>query len=1050
MYKIKHLFFLIVISTIFIFSILGFVGCENENPGLPTTSTTIGSTSTTVQINTTSTTIDYTSTTVQITTTTINTTIDPNIKGTFENSNVKIVITDLAVVIIDNLGNVTIYNLVSSNDNKIIVKDESGINIEIVISSDKITIGDTVYDDLVKDPEPTTTTTTTIIIITTTTIVVEPIYVSTAGNDDNDGKSLTPVKTISKAITLVNNSENIIRNTIYIATGTYNELINITSTIPINIKGGYTISGSNWTRANSNDKSIITTKIGGDGTLPDNTGRITISENSKAVLENINIKGGAVAGAFDGRDPTIHYTEIYGIVNNGDLTIDNCYIVAIESGNINTLTATDRVAGTVYGLRNFGNSVILSGEIIGSAGNAETKNSSAIFNVGTLTIKNGTLIGITNDATSSNWASGVESFGGTVTIIDGIITGVTGNSDSPSGAAGVNAHDNANIIIKGGTITALTGNANRNWVAAVNYDDNVDTITNATPKFTISGGIITGSKGRDVLWEAIGVRNKKGNTRISGGTIVGIENGTVKDGGAKGIKVDGVGGIANISGGTITAATGSAKANDAQGIENGGGVIIVVSGTITAATDSVEIKYDVIGINTWNGTTYVRGGTITGATNGVKATKVHAIINNDNCLTNITDGIIRAVSGSISDLEWAKGVYNSGTLNILGGTITGVLGNNNLEWIHGIHNKNKGNVSIAGGTIIGASGTITAERVYGIVNDSTGSIDLSGGVITGATGNVTISERVYGIENFRGRADIKGGTITGLSSGVGEKVYAIFNNDGNDISITGGIIIGGAGNANIKNVYGIFNQYIVGISNCKIYGRESTVTANTCSAIYKDGTTSKILKGSKTSTIQDIKGTGPNLWDTYSAVSKFVFFQDGFTSNDPIYVVIPKIMTPQLDDLYLFGDEDPLTEIRDTYYPTSTIGSASGVPGESSVKTLIMEKGDRNPLTLEYGDCFWIKIPGNLSKYTRDGWLFSPYNGLRMEFVNRAEPDDWDNSRISFVSTITDKCSAYMPYSKTEFIADPYAPTKDDHEQYYKLCLNFDNAAGWYVIPDTD
>ena len=178
--------------------------------------------------------------------------------------------------------------------------------------------------------------------------------------------------------------------------------------------------------------------------------------------------------------------------------------------------------------------------------------------------------------------------------------------------------------------------------------------------------------------------------------------------------------------------------------------------------------------------------------------------------------------------------------------------------------------------------------------------------------------------------------------------------------------------------------------------------------------------------------------------SRFVFFdKENFkVKQDYIYIVIPKIMAPPIDILYLMGDTDPITEIRDRVYPNASIGSTAGM---SSLKTLVMEKSDKNPTNGAAGECFFIKIPGDLSTFTRKDWV--AYNGLRMEFVDRSKPNNWDNCRLSFQSDLDTKCSAAMPYQQ-EYHNDPYTPSKDDYGQYYQVKLSFDNVVGWFVIPD--
>jgi len=436
-----------------------------------------------MDINTTSTTEDNST----------KTTINNNLKGTFQNDDVKIIIDDSMVIVIDSSNKATTYYVVSSDGNKIVVKDQSGLTIDIVIVDGLIIIGNKAYDNLVKGGASTistttttaqngstttttsytTSTTNTTINLTSSTSTTSSstttstipdtsdsiIYVSNSdGLDTNDGGIDTPVKTISKAVSMINSS----KYNVYVAMGTYNELVNITSSIPMAIKGGY---NNNWERDNSNDKSLIN----GINPTTDNIGRITTRFGSKVTLENLNIKG------------TI-YNNAYGIVNNGDLTIDNCDIVAIEeSGNINyaygiynkdsssklsilsgTITgATDDTAiiSSIYGV--YGGSIaIISGTIIGAVGNASVYDAIGVesgYSNSSITIISGTIIGAVGNVSANN-AYGVYSWVG-ITMISGTIIGATNSASVHSNAYGFYSINSFKTTITGGTITGAANSA---------------------------------------------------------------------------------------------------------------------------------------------------------------------------------------------------------------------------------------------------------------------------------------------------------------------------------------------------------------------------------------------------------------------------------------------------------------------------------------------------------------------------------------------------------------------------------------------------------------
>jgi len=192
--------------------------------------------------------------------------------------------------------------------------------------------------------------------------------------------------------------------------------------------------------------------------------------------------------------------------------------------------------------------------------------------------------------------------------------------------------------------------------------------------------------------------------------------------------------------------------------------------------------------------------------------------------------------------------------------------------------------------------------------------------------------------------------------------------------------------------------------------------------------------------------------------SKFIFFPTDYltTAIPRIYVVIPNIMDPTVDTLYLLGDEDVLKKINYRVYGDSlNIGNTRSM--NKKLKTIPMMFSADAPITGVQGslpsEYFYIEIPADLEKFTRPDWIQSDpsqslFRGFRMEFVNRAEPDDWDDCRISFVG-IKKRSGMVMPYSKDEFFKDPYANQNDDYGNWFQIRLNFDNRKKYHVPPPT-
>jgi len=206
------------------------------------------------------------------------------------------------------------------------------------------------------------------------------------------------------------------------------------------------------------------------------------------------------------------------------------------------------------------------------------------------------------------------------------------------------------------------------------------------------------------------------------------------------------------------------------------------------------------------GTDYVNFSNLTGGNWGA-ITLIGKITNN---LSNSSYGTIYISSGPITvtsnadiantdDGTFAKAVYNYGTLNITGGTITNTKGY--TVYTYPMYSTG-GVVNISGGTITTTSGY--AVEVGGTTSSTASAtlVNISGGTITATTGRAvsntsvgiinitggTISVTSYGSAVYNsttGTINITGGTITASSSG-----YAVNNRSTGAINITGGTITG--------------------------------------------------------------------------------------------------------------------------------------------------------------------------------------------------------------------------------------------------------------------
>ena len=134
------------------------------------------------------------------------------------------------------------------------------------------------------------------------------IFVSPNGNDGSSGSKSSPVKTITKGITLANSAG----KDVYVAAGTYAYTTTITLKNGVSIYGGY--NKTNWTRNDSNTVTInVSHRVAMSGT----------SLSAPTVLDRLKITGG---------NGTSGSKSAYGVKasSSNGLTITNC---EIQSGN---------------------------------------------------------------------------------------------------------------------------------------------------------------------------------------------------------------------------------------------------------------------------------------------------------------------------------------------------------------------------------------------------------------------------------------------------------------------------------------------------------------------------------------------------------------------------------------------------------------------------------------------------------------------------------------------------------------------------------------------
>lgn len=277
------------------------------------------------------------------------------------------------------------------------------------------------------------------------------------------------------------------------------------------------------------------------------------------------------------------------------------------------------------------------------------------------------------------------------------------------------------------------------------------------------------------------------------GIIDGVSTGCVSGGKKSGIYIEQ--GELYLYGGIITNNTTSGYGG---GIYNKG-TIYMYSGTIDGNTASTGG-----GVYNYNGTFRMYGGTISGNTaptgGGVwnnssfelydgsisqntasKGGKGGGIFNNTNGSFIMTGGIISnntAVSID-SGSGYGGGIYNEGTIQIKGGSISG----NQASGGAGVYNGYNGSFEMSNGQIVGNSSDVNGGGIF----ITSGTVQISGGRISNNT-----ALQGGGIRND-GRLSISGGTISENNATVGGGIdnRATFILTGGTISSNTAISLGG-------------------------------------------------------------------------------------------------------------------------------------------------------------------------------------------------------------------------------------------------------------------
>lgn len=137
---------------------------------------------------------------------------------------------------------------------------------------------------------------------------------------------------------------------------------------------------------------------------------------------------------------------------------------------------------------------------------------------------------------------------------------------------------------------------------------------------------------------------------------------------------------------------------------------------------------------------------------------------------------------------------NNGTVNIYGGTVSAV-GGDNAAGIGGGNNGNGGRITIAGGSVTAAGGN-TGAGIGGGNGKTGGTVTITGGVVNASGGSEGGSGIGGGYRGAAGTVSISGGTVTANGGGSeGSGIGAGAGNSAGSITISGGIITANGGSS---------------------------------------------------------------------------------------------------------------------------------------------------------------------------------------------------------------------------------------------------------------
>ena len=541
-------------------------------------------------------------------------------------------------------------------------------------------------------------------------------------------------------------------------------------------------------------------------------GDLTIQGNGVA---NTIIDGGGIDRVFHvcpGGACTNTVTLTGVTIRNGSVTTGGGIYNEGGTATVDGSTISANTADKGGGIYNLGTLIVQNSSAIGGAGMGNTADygggiyndnsgtttvdgstisantatyGGGIYNRGTLTVRNGSVIGGTgagNTATDS---------GGGICNVHGAVTveGSTISANTATYGGGIYNYASSETTVDGSTVSANTaGDGGGIYNQATLNVQNGSTIGGAGAGNQATGG--DGSAGGGIFNATGGTTTVDGstvsaNTANNGGGIynqatLNVQNGsTIGGAGAGNRGTDNLpvgGGIYNDTGGTTTVDGSTVSAN--EWVWEGGGIfnlgtLTIQNGSTIGGAGAGNQATDGGGIsNRTGGTTTVDGSTVSANTaHGAGIDGFGGGINNGGTL-NVTNSTIGGAGAGNQAADYGGGIHNGGTTTVDGSTVSANTAKN------GAGISNWGTLNVTNSTIGGPSAANQATIWGGGIYNYAGSTTVTGSCILNNWATIN-GGGLYNDENSFGATDVTGSSI------VGNSAKSFFNNQAAEQTATG-------------------------------------------------------------------------------------------------------------------------------------------------------------------------------------------------------------------------------------------------------------------------